>query len=200
MILAALLAMPVIGYTAADFFPLPEGRRATYEEKSLTFSVTTDVIGKTVTINHMEAVQVTTLQNSKEISFAFYKVDNDAVWLVAYSKENPLPTPMPIFKIGEKKTTWEYAGITGIKEGAEGMHLKGESQLKPARDVLGQKVECLEVKITATVGGGASREIVEQVATYGKGIGLVELTSKTRVGKRSVDSSLKLIKVENAGG
>ncbi len=199
MILAALCATS-IGLTAGDFFPLNEGRKSTYEEKSISYSVTTDVVGKEETIGSQRGVQVTTWQNNKEISHAFYRVESDAVYLLAYSKQNPLPTPMPLFKLGTKRAVWEFGGVTGTKEGAEGMKIKGESELKGLREVLGQKVEVLEVKITAEVGLGASKEIVEQIATYAKGIGLVELTSKTRVSKRSADSSLKLVKVENPGG
>ncbi len=199
MLLAALCATAV-GLTAGDFFPLTEGRKLTYEEKSVTYSVTTDVVGKEEAIGTQRGVHVTTFQNTKAVGHAFYRVDPDAVYLLAYAKENPLPTPMPLFKLGTKKTTWEFGGVTGIKEGSEGMKLKGESELKGLKDVLGLKVEVLEVKISAEVGVGASREIVEQHATYAKGIGLVELTSKTTVGKRSADSSLKLVKVENPGG
>ena len=199
MLVAALCAT-TFGLTAADFFPLPEGRKSTYEEKSVTYSVTTDVVGKEEEIGQQRGIQVTTFQNNKAISHAYYRVDADAVYLLAYAKENPLPTPMPLFKLGTKKTTWEFGGVTGVREGSEGMKLKGESELKGVQEVLGQKVEVLLVKITAEVGFGASKEIVEQQATYAKGIGLVELTSKTRVGKRSADSSLKLVKVESPGG
>ncbi|MEZ0327859.1 MAG: hypothetical protein ACAH95_18335 [Fimbriimonas sp.] len=199
MLLAAICATS-IGLTAGDFFPLTEGRKSTYEEKSLTYSVTTDVVGKEEEIGRQKGIHVTTYQGAKDISHAFYRVDTDAVYLLAYAKENPLPTPMPLFKLGTKKTTWEFGGITGVKDGSEGMQIKGESELKGLKEVLGEKVEVLQVKITAEVGSGASKEIVEQQATYAKGIGLVELTSKTRIGKRSAESSLKLVKVESPGG
>ena len=199
MILAALCATAV-GLTPADFFPLTEGRKSTYEEKSVTYSVTTDVVGKEEEIGHHKGTHVTTFQNEKAISHAYYRIDSDGVYLLAYALENPLPTPMPLFKMGAKKTVWEFGGVTGTKEGAEGMKLKGESELKGQKEVFGQKVDVLEVKITAEVGFGASREIVEQQATYAKGIGLVELVSKTRVGKKSAESSLKLVKFETPGG
>jgi hypothetical protein len=199
MILAALIATTA-GLTAADFFPLPEGRKSTYEEKSIAYSVTTDLVGKVEEIGNDKGTRVTTFQNNKEISSAFYRVEPDAVYLLAYAKENPLPTAMPLFKMGVKKTVWEFGGVTGTKEGSEAMKIKGESELKGTREVLGEKREVLVVKITAEVGYGASREIVEQLATYAKGIGLVELTSKTRVGKRSAESSLKLVRIEYPGG
>jgi hypothetical protein len=197
VILAALL---LAGLTAADFFPLPEGRRATYEERGIGFIVTTDVVGPKVDYGSDRATQVITFQNSKPLNTAFYRVEQDAVYLLGYDKDNPLPSPMPVFKMGEKKTTWEFRGATGATKESELVEATGEAEIKPAKEFLGQKVQFLEVKITAKVGVGPAAEIVEQKAAYAKGIGLVELTSKTRVGKRSVESTLKLVKLENLGG
>lgn len=199
MILAALL----VGTTfvgANDFFPLTEGRRATYEESGAGFAITTDVVGAEVDYGSNKATQVITFQNSKPLNTAFYKVEGDAVYLLGYDKDSPLPVPMPVFKMGMKKTTWEYQGATGASKESEFVEAKGESELKPAKEFLGRKSEFLEVKITAKVGVGPAAEIVEQKAAYAKGIGLVELTTKTRVGKRSVESVLKLVKLEYPGG
>jgi hypothetical protein len=199
VIIAALL-LGATGFTAADFFPLKEGRRATYEERGVTFAMTTDVVGAESEIGTEKGIQVITFQNNKPLNSTFYRVDPDAVMLLGYSKENPLPIPMPVFKIGPKRTTWEYLGANGSTKEAEGMLVTGESEIKAPKDVMGQKADILEVKITAKIGGGPAQETVEQKATYAKGIGLIELTSKTRVGKRSIESTLKLVKLENPGG
>ena len=201
-----LVLAATVGFTPADFFPLSMGRRAVFEERSVVPSITTDVVSETVTIGGRKAVKVTTFNGSepkpsdKPISTAFYAAEADAVYLVSYSTDDPLPLPMPILKVGEKKLTWDYEGPASSNRVAEPVKMKSESQLLPPRDVLGSKVDILEVKSTATMGAGAARETIEQRSTYAKGIGLIELTSKTTVGKRSVESSLKLIKVQTPGG
>lgn len=199
-LLAATLSIaPAPVYSAADFFPLKAGSRRTYEEKSIQTSVTTDVVETPVEIKGVMTIPVTTLQNGTKVNTAYYRVDADGVAIVAYDPTNPLPKPLPVMKVaGLEKLVWEpWEGPSSGDKMAEPLSVKGESQLlKGERDVLGKKVPILQVKIVATLGGGAAREQIEQVALYGKGIGLVELTSTTKIAKRKAVSVLKLTKIE----
>jgi hypothetical protein len=76
------------------------------------------------------------------------------------------------------------------------MSMEGESRLKGSGEFLGRKVSLLEVKIKASVGGGKAQEHVTQTALYAKGIGLVELTSVTKIGRREAKNVLRLTKFE----
>jgi hypothetical protein len=196
-VLLAALAIAPAAPSAAEYFPLRPGTRMVYEEKSLEASVTTDVVGQPVEVAGSAAVPVTTYQNGSVVNTTFYRVGPDLVSIVAHDKDHPLKSPLPVFKLpADRKSDWTFFGNIGTEKEPEGLSMKGEAQFKGEREVLGTKVPILEVRITASVGGGRSKEDVEQVAIYGKGIGLVELTSITKIGKRKAASVLRLTKIE----
>lgn len=198
-LLASLALAPTsVQDSAADFFPLRTGRRLMYEEKSLQSGTTVDVVEEPVEINFVKVVPVATFQGGNKMNTAYYRVDSDGVAIVAYDLKMPFERPLPVLKMaGLDKVTWRHEGPATAEKLAEPMAMAGESQmLKTEREVLGKKVPVLQVKITATVGGGQAREEIEQVSLYGKGIGLIESTSTTKIGKRKAVSTLKLIKIE----
>lgn len=198
--LATLIAATFISgsFTPADFFPLVPGTRRTYEEKLERVTLNMDEVGIPTTVKNVTAIPIVTSEGGKNISTTYYLVDTTAVWIVATNPEHPLPKPIPILQVSGEKTKWSYEGPTDDTKQAEGIAMDGESRILPDRDVLGKKVPILEVKLTTTVGGGFAQEKSEQIALYGKGIGLVQLISKTKVGKKTVTNELKLVKIEEA--
>lgn len=198
LIAATLSFAPAPTFSASDYFPLKVGRRMTYEEKSLQSGMTTDVVEEPVDVKGVMTTPVATYQGGNKVNTAYYRVDAEGVAIIAYDPERPLPEPLPVLKVaGTEKMTWEFKGAGSAEKLAEPLAMKGESQvLKAEREVLGKKVQVLQVKINAFVGGGKAREEIEQVAIYGKGVGLVELTSTTKIGKRKAVSILKLTKIE----
>lgn len=198
-LLATLAFTPgPLPFSAADYFPTRPGRRLTYEEKSLMASTTTDVFEEPVEIGGVMAVPVTTLQNGQKMNTAYYRVDANVVSSLGYDKDRPLPTPMPVLKVSDtEKIKWDFAGPMSADQVAEPVVIRGEAQvLKDPREVLGKKVSVLQVKMVITVGTGKAREEVEQVSIYGKGIGLVESSSTTKIAKRKAVNTLKLTAIE----
>jgi hypothetical protein len=185
-------------FSASDYFPLRTGSRMTYEEKSLQSGTTVDVVEAPVEINFVKVVPVTTFQNGSKVNTTYYRVDEDGVAIYAYDVKAPLPKPLPVLKVaGAEKVAWRHEGPATTEQVAEAMVMTGEAQmLKTDREVLGKKVPAIQVKIVAIIGGGRAREEIEQVSVYGKGIGLIESTSTTKIGKRKAVSTLKLIKIE----
>ena len=185
--------------TAAEFFPLKAGVRLVYAEKSLQTAETTDRVGEPVEIAGVMTTPVETFQNGLLVNRTYYRVNAAGVDIIATSKEAPLPQPVPILRLPvDKKATWSFFGPLNADKQAEPVQMSGESQLKGEREVLGQRVPVLEVRTKAAVGGGRAQEESEQIALYGKGIGLIELTSITKIGKRKATSTLKLLRIETA--
>lgn len=183
--------------TAADFMNLKPGARHFYEEKSMRSSTSEDEVGRPIEITGKMATPVITRQNGRTINTTYYRVDTDGVYIVGYDPATPLPSPLPIFKFaGKQKVTWAFDGPTGAGKEAEMMQMAGEAQQKGERTVLGKKVAVLEVHIKAVVGRGITAEQVDQVALYGEGVGLFQLTSTTRINKAKAVSEVRLVKTE----
>lgn len=199
LLAATLLSQtPTVTLSAADFFPLVQGTRRTYEEKSRDTSQNVDQVGPAVQIKGADAIPIITQVNGQTVTTTFYRVSGDTVYLIANDMDHPLPKPLPILQVGDKPLQWDYQGLAGEDKWAEAISMKGASKMLGEKMVLGKKVPVLEVKLVTTMGPSMAREVIEQTATYAKGIGLVELTSKTTVGKRSATNQLRLVKVEEA--
>lgn len=199
ILLAATAALLAPVETARDYFPLIPGTRLVYQEKSLMASETVDIVGKEVEIAGLMTTQVKTQQNGKEINSTYYRITESAVDIVSYNQETPLPAPLPLIRLpeeGKDKISWSHSGAASSDAQAEPMSMQGTAQFKGEREFFGKKHRVLEVRIQAKVGGGKAGETITQTATYAKGIGLVELTSVTKVGRRDAKSELKLIRVE----
>lgn len=200
MTVALLAATLTLGQapSAADYFPLRPGMRLTFEERTTNATVTTDVVGQPLEVAGVPTTPVTTFQDGREVNTAYYRVEADAISIIAYDKKAPLPMPLPVLKIpAGPKTTWSFNGPGSAEKMAEPLNMKGEAEfLKTDREIFGKKVPVLQVRMIATVGGGSAREEIEQVSLYGRGIGLIESTSTTKIGKRKVVNVLRLTKVE----
>ena len=197
ILLAATVAMLTPPLSAADFFPLRPGTQMQYEEKSMMEGSTLDVVGTPVELAGQMVTPVVTKQGGKEVNTTYYRVSGSGVDIMAYSLDAPLPVPLPVLRVPEKnKITWKHEGPANADRMAEPLLMEGSSEFKGEREYLGKKRPILEVRIKARVGGSRMREEVSQVAIYAKDLGLVELTSVTKVAKREAKSVLKLVKVE----
>lgn len=198
--LAALIAASLLkdNPSVAEFFPLTPGARRTYEEKGRGSAVSVDEVGAPETVSGAPATPVVTKESGRAISKTYYRLEGSTLFIVAMDKEHPLPKPLPILQFNGEKTNWSYEGPSDDTKAAEPIFMTGEAKLAGERTFMGKKVATLEVKLVTTVGGGRAQEKIEQVAIYGRGIGLLEATAKTRVGRNAATSTLKLVKVEEA--
>lgn len=198
MILAVLastvLAAPAS--EAAAFFPLVPGTKWHYEEVGGGARIYVDEVGEAVDVDGHPAFPVVSTQGNQKDS-VFYRIDADSANIVAYDAKQPLASPRPVLKVGSGRMRWTYTGETPFFRSPVVLRMTGESTRKGTREVLGNRVDVLEVKLDAKMEADAGTTIeVVQVAIYGRGIGLIEMTETGKVGTNSSRRTLKLIKFE----
>jgi len=182
---------------AVDFFPVVPGTVRTFTDG--TSETTTDEVEAPVDIGGTLATPIVGRDGRKRvISTSYYRIDGDTVYLVGYDVKHPLPRAMPILQFNGKPGKWLFDGGASDAQDAEALHLSGETKLLRDRLVFGQKRATIQVTIRAEIGGGPSGEHDEQVAIYAQGVGLIELTSKAKVGRDSNTTIRRLEKVEEA--
>jgi hypothetical protein len=195
LLIALTLAPPL---TASDFFPAIAGTARTfYDLPDQTNSV--DEVGAPITFGGSPATPITTKDGAKLVNIAYYRIEPTAVYLLGYDPKNPLPQPMPILQYDGKPTKWSFDGVTSADRNGEELHLTGESKSTADQAVFGKKLPAIEVTIQAQIGVGKFQEQDEQVAIYAKGVGMVQLTTKRKIGKNKPQTALRrLVKLEEA--
>lgn len=176
--LVALLALsppPV-----AEFFPLVPGTRYTYTEGSIEM---VHEVGKPTEVGGTPATPMLVFRDGKEVGRTYYRAVDGGVDVVARDPKQPFPSPHPVLRMAEGPHTWSFRGPHAAGKGGELLVLSGDSRLIGTRQVLGKQVEILRVRLIATLG-----EIIpvraEQESLYARGIGLVQMTSRTLNGKK----------------
>jgi len=202
MILALICASSMIGPGAADFFPLVEGTVRKYEQKASTIVTTVSVVGKPLDMGGVTVTPVRETPTGSSGTTTYYRVDDDQVAVVAYDIKHPFMNPMPVLKLGAGKVEWDYQGVTKTSVTGERLVAHGEAHAAGKREVLGKMVDVIEVKLIATIGMGMTRYVCDQDAIYARGIGLVDMVSKVRLGdtKQSTTTSTHLVSIEQDKG
>jgi hypothetical protein len=173
--------------------------KRTYVEKGVEGEVTTvDEVLRSVPYKLSQATPISTLgSDGKELGLAYYEVTDRGVYLVANIIEKPYESPVPMIELDNSgRGSWKRTLQVGQQDRAEVYRISGECRLAGTRDVLGKKVEVCEVKTTLEVGGGNALERTNQTLLYGKGVGLIEMTSVSQLGKERVERKLRLTKIE----
>lgn len=205
MMIVALCALAAPALTAADFFPCQPGTHYLYDEKAIGPNSTEDIVQKTWIISGRPAIQVDTNRAGRLVNITYYRVDSDSLSIVAYgpSKDgkapDALPQPTVLFKLptGSESITWTFS--TPYVKGVDPVSGTGTAKFGGIKEYLHKKVETLDVKLVAVVGTVGPPEYITQDYTYAKGIGLVEVHSTNRVGKKGHESFLKLASVAQEG-
>ena len=134
-------------------------------------------------------------RHASKVATTYYRVDSDLVTVIAYDIKHPLSPAMTLFRISGNGATWEYSGKTKVGPDGERLLAKGESKSVGLREVLGKKVESIEVKTITLMGVGMSSLKFESKAIYARGFGLVEWTEKRTLGnsKKSASATYKIV-------
>ncbi len=193
--LFTLLVAPAALEGVADFFPLNPGDEWQYvEEAELMSARSVDRVGEAVEIGGIKVFPVITLTDDKEIDRVFYKVGEGSVSVVAFNKEKPLLAPYPIIKSPDLGEKWKHQGETYIQGALADLKLEGRVKRLSSVEFDGKKVEGLEVRLEATVLEEFGTKITfTQVATYGKGIGLIKMESTSKLPKKTIKSTRRLV-------
>ena len=180
--------------SAPDFFPLKAGTVITYEDKSRGGQLQR-VVSNPMDMGGVPVVPVLDKQGGRQVATTYYRVDSDLVTVIAYDIKHPLSPAMTLFRISGNGATWEYSGKTKVGPDGERLLAKGESKSVGLREVLGKKVESIEVKTITLMGVGMSSLKFESKAIYARGFGLVEWTEKRTLGnsKKSASATYKIV-------
>jgi len=202
MLLAAVaICLAAPAFDAADYFPLVPGMKWSYEAKGDVFGAFEIQVTEPVDIAGVATPHVLVMEQGKVSQQTFYNVDAASVSVVGSDPKKPLKDPYPIFRIGEKPTEWEYVGPSPYDDDTSAsMHLTGSARKIGARDVLGVRRDCIEVKSEAKIGLSVqTATIFKNTSIYAKGVGLVEAQDSAQSGKKTIKKTVKLVKFEVPG-
>ncbi len=118
-----------------------------------------------------------------------------------------LTPAMPVFRYEGKETTWVYGEVPVYRAigDAEAIRtdktlIKGTAKPGAARDVLGRKVDTIEVRVEVQLNEGRLGQKIVETSVYGRGIGLVEALRKTTADGRTQELRTRLVALEDAKG
>lgn len=195
LIAAAILA-PTASYEGvAAFFPLNPGDSWIYSEDSDNFSLRTiDTVGDPVAQEGgLTMTPVITTRDGKELDRVYYRLNEGEVVVVAFKEKEPLLAAYPILVSPDARGSWKYKGETFMQGALTDMTMDGKVK-KGTVEWNGKKIDSLEVRLEATLMESFGTPYdVTQVAVYGRGIGLIKMESTTKLPKRSIKSTRKLV-------
>lgn len=185
--------------SVADFFPLEPGSKRIYEQtRGKTVSQQIDTVGTPVEIEGQMLTPVVTTASGQQIATSYYRIAGDTVLSVGIYKKGGKEAcldPIPILKVGEKRSTWVHLGMTSWFGSPYPIKVKTTATVKGKRKVFGKEVEVIEVRYETTLGSGEKIADVHSTMTalYAKGIGLYEQKDESYVSKVKTVQILKLI-------
>ena len=196
--MTALLVFALVAQTPApgvsEFFPLNPGDSWVYEDSGDGgAAVTTDTVGDPVEIKGIKVFPVVSTTDDKESGRVYYRLGEGEVSIVAFKKEEPLTKPYAIVRT-PAMGNWHYQGETFMLGAPMDLTLDGKVKKAGTVEFDGKKVETIEVRLEAKIMEefGTPWTVV-QVATYGKGVGLIRMDSTTKLPRRTEKSTRKLI-------
>ncbi len=187
--------------TARDFMPLAVGTRWTYRE---TGEQTLDYVyeaEQTKTVGGAAATPIVIRYQGNPLSTTYYVEDDESVGIVAEDDlSNIYSPPRPLFKVGSGVSQWNYTGSVPFEAGTAPITVTGSSRLAGKKTILGKEVDTLEVTLDMTMTPPKKKPISQhQVAIYGTGVGLIEMTMTATLNGQKHLQHLDLIKMDRRG-
>jgi hypothetical protein len=198
MTMTALFVFALAAQTPApgvsEYFPLNPGDSWVYQDSGEGGdAVTTDTVGDPIVIKGIKVFPVVSTTDEKESGRVYYKLGEGEVTIVAFKKDQPLSKPYAIVKTPDMGG-WRYQGETFMLGAPMDLTLDGRVKKAGTVEFDGKKVEAIEVRLEAKLMEefGTPWTVI-QVATYGKGIGLIRMDSTTKLPRRTEKVTRKLI-------
>lgn len=190
--IAAIILQAALTLEIGEFFPLTAGTNWTFESLQGTSKITsTEEAFPSEDVGGQPAIPKRTMIGGRIVQTIYYRTSPDTVFIIGYKADRPFADPRPILKIADKGAKWDV----DTEEDGLPISLKNESSLKGRRKVLDREVDILELKSDVVVGDTQGiKEEFHQVATYGRGLGLVEMTEERRVNKNVYKRKVSLVK------
>lgn len=177
------------------FFPTNPGATWEFEEtrtsgrdrRTILF---TDRVKGIVLVDDEPALQIETVSHrlgGSQTESTFYRLTQDAVYILGYSPTDLVSNPYPILKSPERNTTWRHSGT--IVTGGDQVPMLMSATLRRTgiRNVLGQRRETVEVVKKFDIQYLPSVVVTStQTSRYAEGIGLYEFREEGRSGETRV--------------
>ena len=190
------LSAPLVWADVSEFFPLNPGDQWIYmEETGRGKYRVTDIVGDMVDIEGIDCYPVITKRGKREIERVYYHMGEGEVVVVAFKRLEPLSSTYPIVRLPEMGKEWEYVGETFVAGDLADLTMKGKVKFSGRKEFDGEKIDTIEVRLEATIlaAFGTPTEVV-QVATYGRGVGLLSMDMTTKHPKTTEKSKRQLIR------
>jgi hypothetical protein len=193
-IAAAILApAPLEGI--GEFFPLNPGDQWTYtEESDVMTTTTTDTVGEPIEMSGKKVFPIVTANDGKEVDRVYYWVGEGVVQVVGFKKDEPIVAPYAVLKSPDLGDRWSFKGETVMQGVPADLKLEGRVKKAGQVEFEGRKVDALEVRLEATILEEFGTKVTTtQVATYGRGIGLLKMESTAKLPRKTVRMVRKLV-------
>ncbi len=193
IVLAAIAAAPAV----SDFYPLTPGIQRTYEVRlNGQTARQTETVGSSILIGTKRVTPVVQKAGEMGASTVYYAIEGDTLYLVAVAADKLLPTPIPVLKVGDRATKWDFGMDSPVLPEGK-LTIRAESVLKGKRKVLGVEREVVEVHTQVSTPKGAPVLFSsQQTIVYAKGVGIVEWDDETCVGKSVRKRKIVLVSAE----
>jgi len=196
--LAAIALNQTATPTASSFYPLVPGVAWTYVTTP-GGTETTDTVGEPIRLNGKDAYPVRTTFKGQSMGATYYRIEGDTVYTLGFDRSGgqgiiELRPQHPVLKLGAPKASWTYVGFSPFVKENDPFQFKASSQLLGKRDVLGTEREILEVVMDAQIGETGVGAKVKQTTLYARGVGMIEMTEDSIVGKEKHHRVVKLVK------
>lgn len=182
----------------ADFFPDKAGLVLTYKDSEMSEPMIRRVL-PTAKKGGLDLIPIeTSLGGRPSNNLIYYRVDEDGVYMVWMDpKGRPLEDQQPLFLWGKGNGKWNFSGFTQVATVLEPLNLTGETRPGGIRDVLGNKVETIVVKLDAVISMVANELRTHQELVLAKGIGIIEEQDTSIFGKKKLRRKLTLVTLKN---
>lgn len=186
---------------ASDYFPLVAGQKRTYSDSAMSYSVIVNEVGKPEVVNDVTMIPVLTYIDGRKADEIYYRVEPDAILIVAYGEKKVPAEPRPLFKVGSGRQHWDYTGSMMFLNDRSPITMTGESRPGGKRKVLGKEVDTLIVKLDATIGISSEQSYTNhQEIVFGKGIGMVQMDETAVVAGKKRSHVIKLVSLDDGSG
>lgn len=185
---------PLVG--VEDFFPMSVGNRWIYREISGSSQAeSTDTVLAAEEVQGVMRTPIITTFSKREVDRAYYAVIQGEVHIVAFVKNNPLTTSYAILKDPTVAKNWKHDGETFMQGAPADMKLSGNVKFGKKEEFDGRLVDTIVVTLdTILLEKSGSPIKSNQVAVYGRGIGLIRSESTFKLKKRTEKATRQLVK------
>jgi hypothetical protein len=185
--IVALISMSQPAPVVTDYFPVEVGSKWVYTDtlNKIDSKCEDSVVAKTQ-INGQELIGIHSKIDERHFETTYYRVDSDRVMLMGFDPKKLLAKPYAVFAMATKgEMKWTHNGETMIFDELAPMTMKCSAKPLGSYKFKGQVISAIEVRLNAEVDlGPKTKATSEQVAIYGKGIGLIELRETGKYGRQ----------------